>query len=202
MNWKILFIMALPMLFVHNMAIGANSESNLTKTTNAPPAPFSKYVREENQVGFGQAEGVLAWVGVAETTTGELQATIAGTKYAQFRFIIQNIGNTPINVSSPRIRALLNNGTIKKAFEGEMWPSGRMWLGPDVIEVNGKDVSLERYSSITLKQAEHAVVSAAFRIENVSRIKSAVSKVKAFDIPVVVIGKKSITIKVKRDRKY
>ena len=159
------------------------------------PIAKTRYVKEQNIIMRGTNKGVSGWGVICSRRDGLLPTTTRATPeqaVIEFRILVQNNGNVPTNISPSGLTLVLTNGTALDVFKGEDWGDGFVWLSPKLIELNGKDISMENRSSVLLKPAEFVVLAVSFPMEKQFRESEAISLCSKVLLP--VISKEKIVV--------
>lgn len=141
------------------------SEVNNKISKAADIVPTSNFVHQEDVVFNGSQSNVQGWVSIAHRKDG-LIPTTAHTKPEQAALeifiLIQNKGEGNINLTSSDFSLTLSDQKLLVPFEGEKWSGNFEWLSPQIIEVDGQDVSKQHLQQTTLTKDKYCVAKVAF----------------------------------------
>lgn len=133
---------------------------------NIKTIPSSKYVTNNNMIFRGNIDNFYAWATIVHHSDGSL-AKITDSdnlNYLQnvvgYRVLIENKSNNELTVDSSKLALILNNNNSINPFDGESdgLDDGYQMENPYIIELNGKDISLQQKTSVTLAKNDYCVI--------------------------------------------
>lgn len=187
---KLIVFMILALVVISTVAVGVyfklQSQLSVKSSSNkvlkiSTPIPTSNFVKEKNVVFKGNQDNVTGWCSISHRKDGLLPTTInlqPQQVVIELFVLIQNNGDKSINLEPQDFSLVLNNDKELSAFKGEKMDNNFDWLSPEIIELNGKDISKQHLQQIDLSKHNYCVVEVSFPMNTRASEKEALSNCK------------------------
>lgn len=199
-------ILALIIISITFLGLYSKLNSSIKSSSNkilkiSSPIPPTNFIKEKDVVFEGNENDIIVWSSISHRKDGLLPTTLHSQPQQaalQVFVLIQNKGNKNISLIPSNFSLILNNDKVLPAFEGEKWDNNFEWLSPEIIELNGQDVSKQYLQQTNLSKNKYCVIEVSFPMDSQLSEQKALSICKKIELVFQKDQKEDTSIEIEK----
>ncbi len=125
----------------------------------------SRYVKKEKSIFISENSGLQMIVNIVRRKSGLLPTADRSPAVIELRIYVMNLNSSLLSIRANEFEFVRTDGRVIKPYGGDDWGDGYFWLDPQIIAINGRDVSAANKRSADMLKGDSSEFEVSFPLE-------------------------------------